>query len=105
MVFALSFLAMARADEALAVPPGLDCDHNEDGICNAADYSVWRKRPDYYYGDPRGYEMWEAGFGESVFGAAPGAVATPEPSRALLALIGAFVAYALSGRRSRTSSG
>jgi len=104
MVFALSFLAMLRVDEALAAPR-LDCDYNLDGICDAADYSAWRKSPVDFQGDPQGYDLWREGFDESAFGAAPGAVATPEPSGALLALIGAFVAYALSGRRSRTSSG
>jgi hypothetical protein len=79
--------------EAVAAP-GQDGDYNEDGRVDGADYVVWRKDPASYGGDPAGYNLWRANFGEGIAGAG-GAI--PEPSAMLL--IVCAVAFAMCQRQ------
>ena len=69
------------------VPPGLVGDYNEDGVVNAADYTVWR---DGGSSDDTiaGYNLWKANFGNVAGSGASlnGVGAVPEPSS--FALIG-----------------
>ncbi len=68
--------------------PGLEGDHNGDGVVDAADYVAWRKDPAAFGGDPAGYDAFQENFGESGGG---GAGAVPEPASfalVLLALLG-----------------
>jgi hypothetical protein len=88
-------------DVAMAVPGSCDGDYNEDGTCDAADYSAWRKLD----GDAQGYDAWRENYGETGAGASPlaNAVTTPEPSGAVLALVGGFFGYMFTQRRRRGS--
>ncbi len=61
-------------------------DYNNNGIVDAADYTVWRdgNSPD---SSQAGYDLWKANFGNtsgSGSAAATGTAAVPEPSTALL---------------------
>ncbi|MEX2169585.1 MAG: autotransporter-associated beta strand repeat-containing protein [Pirellulales bacterium] len=77
---------------------GLPGDYNQDGIVNAADYTVWRDTG----GTQTGYETWRANFGATL-GTGSGATAglsssadaaVPEPAPlVLLALGGLFAAF------------
>jgi hypothetical protein len=80
-------------------PPG---DYNTDGIADAADYVVWRKTPNDFGGDPDGYTMWRAHFGQAAgSGSGAGAfAAVPEPATALM-LIFAVAGWCL--RRGRVA--
>jgi hypothetical protein len=51
-------------------------DFNGDGVVNAADYVVWRKRS----GSPEQYATWRSHFGAAGGGAGAGASAAPEPA-------------------------
>ncbi|TWT37326.1 Secreted effector protein pipB2 [Posidoniimonas corsicana] len=79
----------------LGVGGGLPGDFNNDGVVDAADYTVWRDQvgapagtlPNDPTGAPVGpeqYATWRANFGQSA--AQPAATAAPEPA-ALLALL------------------
>ncbi len=72
---------------------GLEGDHNEDGIVDAADYVVWRK---LNVNGPTGYDDWYENFGESSGGTGAGGV--PEPGSAMLAFLAA-VALTVARRR------
>ena len=81
---------------------GLAGDFNGDGVVDLADYTLWRDHLGdedesalNYQGDGGGvtlsdYEIWKANFGSSSASAssAVGSVAVPEPSSALLMLLG-----------------
>jgi hypothetical protein len=65
---------------SMIVPTGLDGDHNEDGIVDAADYVAWRK---LNIDGPGGYDDWFENFGESSSGSG-GAGGVPEPCGMML---------------------
>lgn len=73
---------------------GLTGDYNEDGIVNAADYTVWRDggSPD---DSQAGYDLWKANFGNS--GSGSGSAAVPEPASAALVVAGVIALWV--GRR------
>jgi hypothetical protein len=89
--------------------PGVNGDYNNNGVVDAADYIVWRKRlgqsvtipNDTTPGTvtPGDYTVWRANFGK-VMGGGSGAVlaAVPEPAGALLASVGGIFVY-LARRR------
>jgi hypothetical protein len=83
---------------------GLYGDYNDDGIVDAADYTVWRDNlGGVIPNDPTGgvateadYDYWKAHFGETAPGAgALAGAAVPEPSTLVLAI---FVAVLWIGR-------
>lgn len=83
-------------------PPALPGDYSENGIVDAADYTVWRDNvgaaewtlPNDVDGGVIGqaqYDTWKANLGQAHDGAAAGGagnVAVPEPGSALLVLFG-----------------
>jgi hypothetical protein len=72
------------------VAVGLAGDYNHNGVVDAADYVVWRETD----GTQAGYDTWRAHFGavSAGIGAGSGAAAdhsaVPEPSAALLIVVG-----------------
>ncbi|MEX2169583.1 MAG: PEP-CTERM sorting domain-containing protein [Pirellulales bacterium] len=81
------------------VAPGLAGDYNQDGVVNAADYTVWRDSG----GTQTGYDTWQANFGRALGSGANEASAVPEP--ATLALLLLVVSLLLAVNRSgRTST-
>jgi len=86
---------------ARGVFTGLLGDYNNNGIVDAADYTVWRdgNSPD---DSQAGYNLWKANFGNtsgSGSAAATSATAVPEPSTALLLLAGLVSGSLLARRR------
>jgi len=91
--------------------PGLDGDYNNNGVVDAADYVVWRKRLGQSVAIPNDatpgtvtagdYTVWRANFGKALISGS-GAVlaAAPEPTSAWLALV-AGVCVGLARRRPR----
>ena len=92
-----------RADGELVPPPGPTGDYNDNGVVDAADYTVWRDTfgasvtpGDGADGDESGtidtgdYTFWKSHFGETVPGAGAGlaAAAVPEPTSTVLLLAG-----------------
>jgi arabinogalactan endo-1,4-beta-galactosidase len=76
-------------------PPG---DFNEDGVVDAADYTVWRDGFNTVY-DEMDYFVWRSNFGEGLAGAgatAPHSV--PEPA-SMVMLVVAMVSCSLRRRR------
>lgn len=80
--------------------PGIPGDYNEDGVVNAADYSVWRDHSGTNYDLPNedpgsspgtvtisDYQVWKNNFGQGQTGSGSQA-AVPEPSGGLLVLLG-----------------
>jgi hypothetical protein len=83
--------AFVRQFTFIPVTPG---DYNQDGTVDAADYVVWRKGLGATY-TQTDYDVWHANFGQTIgSGAAlPSAEplsVIPEPSTALLVLIGSL---------------
>ncbi len=81
----------------LPASSGLTGDYNEDGVIDAADYTVWRDNfGETIPNDPTGgvateadYDYWKAHFGESAgSGSLPNSAAVPEPSSVMLVLLG-----------------
>jgi hypothetical protein len=92
----------------------LDGDFNEDGVVDAADYTVWRNNLDILY-DADDYQLWKDNYGETGGGngsvittgvvqyaaislSAASAFAVPEPSSGLLVVIAALGFVALERR-------
>lgn len=65
--------------------PSLGGDFNGDSVVNAADYSVFRDQSLYW--GPGDYQQWAAGYGSSATSASA-SMTIPEPSAALLAILG-----------------
>lgn len=95
--------SISLGNDVVAVP-SLSCDYNENGICDAADYSVWREGLGTRY-SIHDYHVWVEGFGKSagsgaIF-AAPNGVAAPEPASATLLLLTVAGAAMISRRGTR----
>jgi hypothetical protein len=83
---------------------GLDGDYTGDGRVDAADYVVWRKNPAAFGGDPAGYNTWRTNFGDSGAGsggALGDGAAAPEPTSALMLLLGMAAMLSAYVRRHR----
>jgi hypothetical protein len=78
-------------------------DYNQNGVVDAADYTLWRNDP-ASYGGPGGYATWRANFGlTNLPGAGSGAgdldgLAVPEPSTFAL-MVSGVVTFATRYRR------
>jgi hypothetical protein len=112
---ALLWLTLS-AGTASAIPPEGSCtgDYNDDGMCSAADYTVWRNnlggmgeilqnRDLANIGNVSisDYNSWKAHFGEAAGSGSSGGTggAVPEPSGLMLVAIGGFVACGCMARR------
>ena len=79
------------------VAPGLAGDYNQNGVVDAADYTVWRDTG----GTQTGYDTWQANFGRVLGSGAHEASAVPEPATlALLLVVSLLLAVNRSGRAS-----
>ena len=77
-------------------------DYDQDGKVDAEDYVLWRKSPGTYGGTPGGYNTWRSNYGVGTGSGSGGGLAAgnvPEPSSALLALVGMLMAGAWGRRR------
>jgi hypothetical protein len=88
-------------------PPGVNGDYNNNGVVDAGDYAVWRKRLNQSVTLPNDttpgtvsaadYTVWRANFGKLAAGGGSGgllaAADIPEPSSVLLTLMLAVFAY------------
>jgi T5SS/PEP-CTERM-associated repeat protein len=93
----------------------IDGDYNQDGIVDAADYTVWRDSlgatgPNLAAdGDGNGivdqadYAVWRGSFGNSSAVFAPGTTAVPEPTTLLLSVVGLVLACGASRTHRRRS--
>jgi hypothetical protein len=90
------------AFETGIVPPALPGDYNDDGMVDAADYTVWRDNLNTSAELPNDetpgevtegdYTVWKTHFGESLgSGSLVSGVAVPEPATAVLLLLAAGV--------------
>ncbi len=89
--------------------PALPGDYNDDGLVDAADYSVWRDHLGTSVELPNDetpgevteadYDVWRAHYGESASSGATVAAAVPEPAAAVLLLMA--LAVTVFGRGSR----
>ena len=75
-------IAMQADSEA-----NLDGDYNSDGRVDAADYVVWRKTD----GTQTEYDTWRANFGRTVGNGSQSDATVPEPSAAVLFVLGATI--------------
>jgi hypothetical protein len=72
VVFGLTFLFLTlQSSVSAAIPGGLACDYNANGVCDAADYVLWRNggplQNDATPGvQPADYNVWRAGFGRTA---------------------------------------
>ena len=96
----------------LSVVAGLAGDYNDDGIVDAADYTVWRDNlgaaagtlPNDIDGGAIGqaqYDTWVADFGATGSGATSTIAAVPEPAGLFLALVGCLTAICIYRRSVR----
>jgi hypothetical protein len=67
--------------------PGLPGDYNGNGVVDAADYVVWRKKN----GTQEEYNTWRANFGRTSGAASLSDVTAPEPASFVLMMLGAAV--------------
>jgi hypothetical protein len=65
---------------------GIDGDHNEDGVVNAADYVFWRDT----MGDTPRYNLWKENFG-ATSGSGASNSAIPEPRTIVLGMIASLL--------------
>jgi hypothetical protein len=87
--------------------PGLAGDYNQDGIVDAADYTVWRdtlSSTTNLTADGNGnglidtgdYDVWKMHFGQTAGSGSGGAAGVPEPSGLWMLIIGILT---MCGRR------
>jgi hypothetical protein len=109
-----SFYTSEQAAAAGLLPPTLRLeyittlplsgDHNLDGLVDAADYAAWRKNG----GAQDGYNNWRANFGRAAGGTAASTAMVPEPTTAMLSVLGVAIgcwrALPTGLRRSKTCS-
>jgi hypothetical protein len=82
--YTLSF-TKGSANYTLGYAPG---DFNFDGVVDSRDFVLWRKAS----GTLADYDTWRATFGESAASELAGNAAIPEPTSAILLLIGTLAA-------------
>jgi autotransporter-associated beta strand protein len=88
---------------------GVDGDYNDNGVVDAADYSVWRDKLGQSTTIPHDttpgtvtagdYDVWKTNFGMSAGSGSLGGAAVPEPAAAILALFAAVFAVGNRPRR------
>jgi hypothetical protein len=80
-----------------AIDPVLPGDFNNDDVVDAADYVAWRKNPRGEF-TPDDYNDWYTNFGVAPGSGIPPDFSppVPEPSSAVLALLGGFTGFALT---------
>jgi hypothetical protein len=98
-------LDAGRGDLALLIKPVASGDYNQNGVADAADYTVWRdtlgsttdlrangddRGPSMNRIDQADYLVWKNKFGQSGL-ASVSVIQVPEPSAGLLLLVGATV--------------
>jgi hypothetical protein len=84
-----TFLLHGKVQNGLLVS-SLQGDYNGNGKVDAADYVAWRKNPNPYLGNPAGYNVWRANFGNPPGSGSDlvGTTAVPEPSSAISIFVG-----------------
>lgn len=106
------FIAANMVAANLIAPARTSGDYNDDGVVNAADYTLWRDSQGSEIefeadGDDDGliddddYDVWQDGFGDLVGAGQADGGGVPEPSTALLALLAISL---VPMRRSRSDS-
>ncbi|MEX2169584.1 MAG: autotransporter-associated beta strand repeat-containing protein [Pirellulales bacterium] len=75
-------------------------DYNQNGIVDAADYTVWRDTG----GTPTEYDTWQANFGATLGSSANEAAAVPEPASLVLLALGAMFATFISVPHNRKTT-
>jgi hypothetical protein len=104
---ALDAAALQDIGWLLGPAPGLNGDYNSNGVADAGDYVVWRKRLDQNVTLPNDtspgtvkavdYTVWRSNFGKVSSGSGSGSLLAggeiPEPTSALLALMLAIGVY------------
>ncbi|MEX2171615.1 MAG: hypothetical protein WD851_20015 [Pirellulales bacterium] len=88
--FAAEGLASLIAIPTLYIPPG---DYNENGLVDAADYTVWRDGLGGAHA-PEGYDLWRSKFGPPGGSGGEGQ-AVPEPQAALLLVMAGLALIAV----------
>lgn len=102
-------VAIVAASRCAAAPPQFSCDYNGNGVCDAANYTVWRdllhtpgplpndSTPGWV--DQSDYNYWKVGFGEIAgSGAVAATSGVPEPASWMLAA-SAMLMFAMRRRR------
>ena len=95
---------------AQVVEPPLAGDYNDDGVVDAADYTVWRDNLDSNgpllneteslgIVDAADYDAWKANFGAVAGTGGGGLSAVPEPASWALGILGCMLTIARAGRR------
>ena len=92
-------------------PPGITGDYNNNGVVDAADYIVWRKRlgqnvtmaNDMTPGTIRAvdYTVWRTNFGRALGAGSALGAAVPEPTASLLVLTGGTTIVIVRRKRQR----
>jgi hypothetical protein len=111
MFTTLDAAAMKDIGWTVVPPAGVNGDYNDNGIVDAADYVVWRKRLGQSFtlpNDPTSgsvtsgdYTVWRTNFGRSSAGGAGSSDLSnaPEPSAAMLALLASAIGGIARRRR------
>ncbi|MEQ8847345.1 MAG: autotransporter-associated beta strand repeat-containing protein [Botrimarina sp.] len=110
--FESSFLSGTGLLQVTVAPEtGLAGDFNNDGLVDAADYTLWRDNEGAVEGTlenvgevagPIGsdhYDLWVANYGATIFGGASAAAGVPEPGAIALVLLPAAAGLAPTRRR------